>query len=220
MATVGMGYKTGSADPGYYDNKLKGLLDNPSSFASTPGYQFTMDQAMKGVQRSNSAMRGSGNVMAALLDRAAGVASTGFNDYAKTLGGLTGQEQQYDLGLAGAANTAQGDANQLELGKGANANTATRNANDLTLGTGALDNSRRVGDQNFDLGMYRAGNDYSLGSEQNANTAQNNWWNYDLGTNRNATDRATAQTNAFLGNQANQRAWYSVFPRQRVAGAP
>lgn len=215
---VGNGYTTGTANPGLYQNRIKTLLDNPSSFASTPGYKFTMDQALEGVNRSGAAMRGSGNVMAALLDRAGGVASTGYDGYLKTLGGLSGQEQSYDLGLAGANNTAQGNANALTLGHEQNTNTATRNANDLTLGTQSNANTRTANDQQFGLGMYRAGNDYSLGQEQNANTAQNNWWNYDLGNQRNATDRSRAQSDAYLGDQNSQRAWYSVFPRQVYNG--
>jgi hypothetical protein len=229
MATVGMGYNTGTADTGYYNNKLKSLLDNPASFSGTPGFQFALNQGLDALNRQNSTIRGSGNALAALTDRASGMASQNYMDYLKTVGGLSGQEQSYDLGLAGAANTAQGNVNQLDLGHEANANTRIRNANDLTLGQGQLDNTRRAGDQSYGLGMYRAGNDFALGQEQNANTAQNNWWNYDNGRVRNANDysvgmynaqtgRGAAQSGAYNDNQRTQQDWFKVYPRQRIAG--
>jgi hypothetical protein len=244
---VGNGYVTGSADPRFYQNKIKGLLDNPSSFASTPGYQFTRDQALEALNHQNSSIRGSGNAMAALLDRASGLASTGYDQALHTLGGLAGQEENYDLGLAGANNTAQGNANTLSLGTtrnandltlglGANANTATRNANDLTLGLGANANNaqRTANDLTLGLGTnanaaQRTANDFSLGREQNALTGQRDWWNYDntrsanqneysLGMYNAQTGRGAAESNAYLGDQASRRAWYSVYPRRVVAG--
>lgn len=249
MATVGNGYQTGSADPGFYQNALKNLISNPGSFSGTPGYQFALNQGLDAVQRSNSAIRGSGNALIALQDRGNGLASQNYMDYLKTLGGLGGQEQSYDLGLAGANNTAQGNANQyalgqqqnantLALGTQANTNTANRNANDYALGQGQLGLGYTQAGNQYDLGKGQIASQYSLGSQQNANQAQNNWYNYSLGASRNQNDynlgqgelglgyynadtnRGSAQSNAYLGDQANQRAWYGVFPRQRVAGQP
>lgn len=201
---VGNGYQTGAADPGFYQNQLKNLISNPGSFSGTPGYQFAFDQAMQGVNRANSAMRGSGNVLAALQDRASGLASQNFSDYAHLLGGLSGQEQQYDLGLAGANNTAQSNTNQFALGNEANAinrlragNDFTlgsqRNANDLTLGLGQNANAAQRNANDLLLGQgqnanaaQRNANDLLLGQGQNANMAQRNQFDYQLGLGQNA----------------------------------
>lgn len=233
---VGNGYTTGTADPGFYQNKLKSLINDPSSFSGTPGYQFALDQGLKAVNASNSTMRGSGNALTALLNYGQGAASQNYGDYLTKLGGLAGQEQGYDVNLAQANNAAQGNANTLALGNAQNANNATRNANDLTLGLGANANTanRNANDltlgnaqnantaqrnsNDFGLGMYTAGNNFSLGQQQNANTAQNNWWNYSLGNQRNnndyslgaynaQTNRGTAQSNAFNQGQNNQIDW-------------
>jgi hypothetical protein len=240
---VGNGYNTGAADTGFYQNKLKDLISNPGSFSGTPGYQFAFDQAMQGTNRANSAMRGSGGVMAALQDRASGLASQNYGDYLKTLGGLSGQEQNYDLGLAGANNTAQGNANSLALGHEQNANSLTlgqgqndinrmRANNDFTLGQGQNANNAQRNSNDFGLGMYQAGNQFALGQQQNANTAQNNWWNaqlgdqqnqnnYNLGSYNGQTQRGAAQSNAWSNGQNSLLDWtrfnYQLNPQQRVA---
>src|SRR4051812_24397179 len=208
---IGNGYQTGAADPGFYQNQLKNLVTNPGSFSGTPGYGFAFDQAMQGVNRNNSAMRGSGNVLAALQDRASGLASQNYNDYLHTVGGLAGQEQNYDLGLAGANNAAQGNQNQFSLGQdqnsinrlnannnftlglGQNANNANRNANDLTLGLGQNTNAANRNANDFSLGQgqnanaaMRNANDFSLGQGQNANAANRNANDFSLGQGQNA----------------------------------
>ena len=135
------------------------------------------------------------------------------------------------------------DANALTLGEGANANTAQRNANDLTLGEGQLDLGRHTADQTYDLGMSRTAADYDLGVRGADNAATATRYNYDLGKERNSIDASTAQNNfhlasdrngidwynartgrgdaqsrAYLGDQTNQRAWYSIYPRRVIAG--
>lgn len=228
-----------------YTNRLKQLLSDPSSFSMSPDAQVGMNSGLDALTRSNSAMRGSGNAMQALVKYGNDSAQADYGKQIDRLTGLQGQAQTYDLG------------------QGANANTATRNANDFTLGTQANDNTRYATDQSTGLGYFkgaadfilgqgqnantatRNANDLTLGTQSNANTAQGNAYNYDLGKGRNANDaastfanydlgqgrnavdwynagtnRGNAQSNAYVGDQASQRAWYNIFPRQKIAGQP
>jgi hypothetical protein len=139
-----------------YGNKLNDLISNPGGFSGTPGYQFALDQGLQATQRGLSSQRGSGNQLAALMDRGIGMANQNYMDYAKLLGGLTGQEQQYDLGERGAANTAD------------------RNSNDFNLG---LLNAQITGKRDW--------NNYDLGKEQNAMTSANNQNSFNLQTGGN-----------------------------------
>lgn len=134
-----------------YGNQLNNLIGSPGSFSGTPGYKFALDQGLQATERGMSRQRGSGNALAALMDRGVGMANQNYMDYAKLLGGLTGQEQQYDLGLS------------------SNANTADRNANDYNLGMGQNQNTARRDFWNYDLGR-----------ESNANTYANNQNNFQL----------------------------------------
>jgi hypothetical protein len=52
---------------------------------------------------------------------------------------------------------------------------------------------QRQGDQQYGLGMYRAGNDYDLGKGGLANQAQGQWYDYDLGKERNAIAGSDSQ---------------------------
>lgn len=225
---IGNGYDTGVADPGFYQNQLKNLITNPSSFSGTPGYQFAVNQALDALNRQNSAIRGSGNALAALTDRAGGMASQNYSDYLKTLGGLTGQEQQYDLGLGGLNNAAQSNQNQFTLGQQQNANT-------LALGQGNLANTAQRNANDFALGNTQAANTYSLGQQENANNAQRNWWDFSLGNQQNQnnynlgmfnaqTNRAGQQANAANQSSSSLLDWtkfgYQLNPAQRVAGVP
>lgn len=134
-----------------YGNQLSQLIGNPGSFSGTPGYKFALDQGLQATERGNSSQRGSGNALAALMDRGVGMANQNYMDYAKLLGGLTGQEQTYDLGQS------------------QNANTADRNANDFTLGSWNNQNTARRDFWNYDLGR-----------ESNANQYANNQNNFQL----------------------------------------
>jgi len=131
-----------------YGNQLSALIGNPNSFAGTPGYQFARDQGLQATQRGMSSQRGSGNALAALLDRGTGMAQQNYMDYAKLLGGLTGQEQQYDLGQS------------------QNANTADRNANDYNLGMFNNQNTARRDFWNYDLGRESNANQYANNQNQ------------------------------------------------------
>ena len=136
-----------------YGNKLDELIRNPGSFSGTPGYQFARDAGEQAVRRGMSSQRGSGNFLATLMDRGVGMANQNYTDYAKLLGGLSGQEQQYDLGEQGQANTAD------------------RNTNDFTLGGWNARNNAQRDFWNYDLGR-----------EQNAETSSNNQNRFNLAT--------------------------------------
>lgn len=173
----------------FYEDQLKGLLGNPGSFQGTPGFQFARDQGLEAANRQFAA-RGtgaSGNALAELTRLGTGYAMQDYGNQVDRLGRLTGQQQQYDLGVSG-------QKNQYDLGLRGIDSQNTANAN------------------NYNLGLYRASNDYTLGSERNALDAQSNWWgannmnnNYNLGKERNQTDlwntginQQNADTNSLL----------------------
>jgi hypothetical protein len=187
------------ANVDFYENSLKGLLTDPSSFQGTPGFQFALGQGLNAVNRSNSRMRGSGSALAALTNYGTGLATQDYGNEVDRMGRLLGQEQNYDLG--------QGN---LKLG-------TDRLAWDKNFGQGQLANqqyanqTQRLGNQQqFGLGMYQAGNNFALGKEQNANTAQNNWYNYTLGQGQNANTASANQNNFNLNNGRNSIDWYNA----------
>jgi len=174
-----------------YENQLKGLLTDPNSFSGTPGFQFALNSGLGSINSSNSAQRGSGNVLAALTKYGTGLAQQDYGNQRDFLGKMTGQEQQYGLGHEQNANQSTDIANRYKLGSEANANTRTAN------------------DQQFGLGMYNAGNQYNLGMTNAGNTAQNNYWNYMLGGQQNANTAANNQNNYNLGAGKNQIDWFN-----------
>jgi hypothetical protein len=194
----------------FYQNELSNLLKNPGSFQGSPGFQFSLDQGLGAVGRSNSRMRGSGNALAALTNYGTGLAMQDYGNTVDRYGRLLGQEQNYDLGQGQNANQATSIANQFSLGKEQNANQAKSIANQFSLGQSQNANAAHANDQQFGLGMYRAGNDFSLGSEQNANTAQNNWYNYNLGQGQNANTAAANQNNFNLNSGRNDIDWFNA----------
>jgi len=225
------------ADVGFYGNQLKKLLTDPSSFSGSPGYQFALKQGLDSVNASNSAMRGSGNVLAALTQYGTGLAQQDYGNTVDRYGRLLGQEQGYDINQGNVANTATANANSLALGteanrltglrnandftlgQGQNANAATRNANDLTLGQGQNANTARANDQQFGLGMYRAGNDYNLGMTNAGNTAQKNWWDYNLGGQQNNITAANNQNNFNVNQGRNAIDWFNANTNRGTAAS-
>lgn len=213
-----------------YGNRLKALLSDPSSFSMSPDAQVGMQSGMNALTASNSAMRGSGNALSALVKYGNDSAQADYGNQISRLGTLDTAAQNYDLG------------------QGQNANAATRNANDLALGTQSNANQRYATDSATGLGYFNDSANFILGSGQNANaaqanrnTAQNNAWNYDinqgqnanqaastfanydLGQGRNAidwynagTNRGSAQSNAFNNAQGNALNWYKTMPKPPV----
>jgi hypothetical protein len=167
-------------------NQLAALINDPSSFENDPSYQFARNQGLEATSRGNSAQRGSGNALAALMRYGSGLATQGYNARVDSLGRIAGQDQQYELGM------------------GANQNTANRNANDLTLGTAQNQTTRDLGFGNLGLGFTRAGIDYSLGREQNANTRQRNSNDFSLARQRNFNDYGLGRERNSIDRQNNR----------------
>lgn len=134
-----------------YGNQLNELISNPGSFSGTPGYKFALDQGMQATQRANSNQRGSGNALAALMDRGVGMANQSYMDYAGLLGKLNSGEQQYDLGQSTNANAADRNANDYNLGLGQNSNTARRDFWNYDLGRESNANQYANNQNNFQL---------------------------------------------------------------------
>src|SRR5262245_22613680 len=93
---------TGAAGPG-------GQARARQVFMSSPGYQFALDEALRATerQRGSGGFQGSGNVLAALTDRASGLAQQDFGNYVQRLAPFLG----YSLGggqLLGGAYTGLG----------------------------------------------------------------------------------------------------------------
>jgi len=161
-----------------YGNKLNDLISNPGSFSGTPGYQFALDQGLQATQRGLSSQRGSGNQLAALMDRGVGMASQNYLDYAKLLGGLTGQEQQYDLGERNAANVADRNINDFSLGKLGLGNSAQKSFWDYDLGkeANAINLANNQNKFNLATGSNRKMTDWSSSSLPTSNAWNKGWY--------------------------------------------
>lgn len=165
-----------------YENELRKMLTDPGSFQGTPGFQFALDQGLGAINRSNSAQRSSGNVLAQLTKYGTGLAMQDYGNQMGRLGSLQGQAQQYDLGQGQNANQAQSIANQFALGQGQNRNAGQRNWMDFTLGLGQNENTAQ-----------RNANDYGV-NWLNANA---NWRNF-AGQNQTRQTQAAQDWMRFL----------------------
>lgn len=113
-----------------YQSMLANLINNPSSVTSTPGYQFQLDQALKGVEGSAAAsgMLNSGNTLSALTQEAGNYASTQYYNQAELLAQLAGAnigspgtagqitQQQNALNQQGISTLAGGVGNAVSSG--------------------------------------------------------------------------------------------------------
>lgn len=192
------------AEVNYFRDKMKRLYDDPSSFAEDPAFKFQMDQGTQAVQRSQRGMRGSGNALAALAQYGQGLAHQTRGSELDRLGGLLGQEQQYDLGedqnriaregIASGERMARDrlgvDRDRLgldrDLGMGQLGLGRDRLGLDRDLGMGGLENQRRGQDLDFGLGMTRAGADYDLGRRGIDTQRRGQDYDFTLGSERNA----------------------------------
>lgn len=124
---------------------------------------------------------------------------------------LLGLNQNYSLGQAANANTAQNNSWNYALGQQQNANTLTGLNQNYDLG--------KV--QNANAAQNNA-NTLQLGQAANANTAQNNAWNYALGQGQNQ-NAANANNNTLtlgqgqLGYQNRQLDTTNSFNRDQLA---
>lgn len=178
---------------GYYEDRLKGLIDQPGSYQATPGFTFARDQGLEAINRNNSATRGSGNVLAELTKYATGLASQDYGNTRDFLGRMTGQDQQFQLGTE--QNRLAGEQNDLTRQRDIWSN----------------ENTQRGQGMDFGLGMLREtnGNDYNRArlALEDRNSGQDtalNWF-------RAQTDRGTARSNAANAGDTNSRNWYDRF---------
>lgn len=190
-------------DTGYFQNSLRGLLEDPNSFQRTPGFEFALDTGLEAVNRSNSRQRGSGNALLDLTKFATGLANQEYGSQVDRMGNLLGQEQQFDLGTEqnrlteirdreaaraarrGLTLQSNRDAMQGDLEGRRLALDSTRSDRDFALGQGQLDVSRRGQDLDFTLGTGRLGADYDLGRRGLDVNRERNVFDYDINRERN-----------------------------------
>ena len=110
-------------------------------FQQSPGYQFTYDEAMRGVMQNQAArgLVGSGSTLRALQDRGAGLASQEYGNYMNRLAALSGLGQTAAGQGAGMMQQGIGAQNNLMLaGAGAQASGMNQSANALMGGANNL----------------------------------------------------------------------------------
>ena len=89
-----------------YEKRLAALVNNPDSIENTNAYKFRFNQGQQALERSAAAkgMLNSGNTLAELARYGQGMASDEYGREFERLNSATGQRNQYNLGLMGAAN--------------------------------------------------------------------------------------------------------------------
>lgn len=110
-------------------------------FQQSPGYQFTYDEAMRGVMQNQAArgLVGSGSTLRALQDRGAGLASQEYGNYMNRLAALSGLGQTAaGQGAGFVGQGAQAANNYLTAGAGAQASGQVQGANALMGGANNL----------------------------------------------------------------------------------
>ncbi len=134
-------------------------------FQTDPGYQFAMDQALQATQRQTGTggFQGSGNVLTALQDRAAGLASQQYGNWAARLQPYLGQQTDLSKALASIYGTEGGDITSQQNAIGNllyGTQTGIANAGAAAL-TGAQSAENALGGQIFktagDLGSKLLG---------------------------------------------------------------
>jgi hypothetical protein len=130
---------------------LNGTAGNSAAvgaFHAGPGYQYTVDQALQGINRAG-AVGGqglNGNTLAALSDRAGNLANSEYSGWQNSLAGFVPQELQATSGQAGAtaaqAPVYTGTANNI-------ANLGTNTTNGLTNQNTQAANAEMQGSANL-----------------------------------------------------------------------
>jgi hypothetical protein len=189
-------------------NYLRSLMDNPGSFQGSPGYQFGLEQGQQAIRRRNPAMRGSGNVLAALTQHAVGSAQQDYgNEFNRRLqaDALSQEGDQFSQRLA----------LDDKLGTGALGVSQGRLAMDDRLGTGRLGLERddlglrrTNSDRDFGLRTTAQANDFELGSRGADLAETDSWRRHSLGGRRLALDESTAANDYSLRRDAGARGWY------------
>lgn len=115
-------YSQGGADAFSLYNKAlmggEGANEAFSSFQDSTGYNFLRDEMQQATQRQfgASGMSASGNVLAALQERSAGLASQSFNDYMSQLMGSAQMGQEASTAQAGMQSSLAQYLSNLETG--------------------------------------------------------------------------------------------------------
>ena len=94
-----------TAQAGAYGQQLSDILSGKTDWKTDPGYAFRMQQGQQETER-NAASRGynqSGNIMAALQDRAQGTASQEYQNITSRLQGLQDQYANQDINAQGVS---------------------------------------------------------------------------------------------------------------------
>lgn len=134
-------------------------------FQATPGYQWTQNEAMRGVQNSAAAngLLSSGSTLKALQDRSAGLANQEYGTYWNRLAGIAGAGQ---TATNNASNVYTGTANNIAGLQGQAGNAL---ANGQTSSASAL-----MGGANNLLGYYARTQQPNWGSNSYPNPQQVN----------------------------------------------
>ena len=126
-----------------YEKRLQELVNNPNSISDSNAYKFRFNQGLQAQERGAAAkgMLGSGNTLAALAQYGQGLASDEYGNEVSRLGALSGQRDQYNLGLKGLANSEYGLRAGTDQNRGSLALSALTTANDQRLKANQLASS-------------------------------------------------------------------------------
>ena len=146
-------------------NRLKELLDNPSSFQGTPGFQFALNKGTEAINRRLSAMglNNSGKQLEDLTEFSTGLAMQDYGNHLDRVGRFDAQDKDFALGSYQAANA-------YDLGRESNRNArfGTEANYDLGMRRDALDQNRfGLQQDESDLDWYNA--------QTNRGNALRNW---------------------------------------------
>lgn len=120
--------------------------------------------------------------------------------------------QQYNLGLVGAGNTAAQNAQQYNLGMGSLGNQQNQQNLNYNLGFGQNVNAFNRNAQDYNLGMNQALMNYNLGQATGAQ-------NYNIGMDQNNIARQNLLTNMVVGQQGSMGMGAQMMPTvQSMAG--
>lgn len=137
------GAASGTQTSNPYEQRLQELVNNPNSISDSNAYKFRFNQGQQAAERGAAAkgMLGSGNTLAALAQYGQGMASDEYGNEVSRLGALSGQRDQYNLGLKGLANSEYGLRAGTDQNRGSLALSALTTANDQRLKANQLASS-------------------------------------------------------------------------------
>lgn len=142
-SAAGGGAASGTQTSNPYEQRLQQLVNDPNSISDSNAYKFRFNQGQQALERGAAAkgMLGSGNTLAALAQYGQGMASDEYGNEVSRLGALSGQRDQYNLGLKGLANSEYGLRAGTDQNRGSLALSALTTANDQRLKANQLASS-------------------------------------------------------------------------------